>query len=295
MLQDRISRLSSSEAEFNNAATPYNEALRAAGYKEKMAYKGHTQDQGGAQQNKRRRKRKFLYFNPPFSAAVQSNVTKMFFAIIDRCFPKTHPYLGKLFNRRKFKLSYCTTRNVDAIISSHNKKILNAADRDPQVIPPRARAQIGPPPRPKRLCNCRAGAVCPLGGMCLTEEVVYRCDVTTNCEADKRFYIGSCSTMFKSRLYNHNKSFTHERYAKDTTLSSYIWLLKNAGKAYNLKWSIIAKARPYHPLAGRCRLCTREKSEISDHIEDPNCLNIRSELMSTCRHRRRWLLSSTPG
>ena len=131
--------------------------------------------------------------------------------------------------------------------------------------------------------------------MCLTEEVVYRCDVTTDCEADKRFYIGSCSTMFKSRLYNHNKSFTHERYAKDTTLSSYIWLLKNAGKVYNLKWSIIAKARPYHPLAGRCRLCTREKTEISAHIEDSKCLNIRSELMSTCRHRRRWLLSSTPG
>ena len=78
LVQERICRLSSSEAEFNNAATPYNEALRAAGYKEKMAYKSRNQDQGSAQQNKRKRRPKFLYFNPPFSAAVQSNVTKMF-------------------------------------------------------------------------------------------------------------------------------------------------------------------------------------------------------------------------
>ena len=70
---------------------------------------------------------------------------------------------------------------------------------------------------------------------------------------------------------------------------------KDAEKNYSLKWSIVAKAKPYHPLAGRCRLCTREKTEISSHIEDPKCLNVRSELMSTCRHRRRWLLSSTPG
>ena len=138
LVQDRISRLSSSEAEFNNAAPPYNEALRAAGYKEKMTFKKPTQNQG---QNKRKRRRKFLYFNPPFSAAVQSNVTKMFFAIIDRCFPRTHPYLGKLFNRRTFKVSYCTTRNVDAIISSHNTKILNSDSRAADDITSRARAQ----------------------------------------------------------------------------------------------------------------------------------------------------------
>ena len=131
--------------------------------------------------------------------------------------------------------------------------------------------------------------------MCLTEEVVYRCDVKTDCDADNRYYIGSCSTSFKSRFYNHCKSFTHERYAKETTLSGYLWQLKNAEKNYSLKWSIVAKAKPYHPLAGRCRLCTREKTEISAHIEDPKCLNVRGELMSTCRHRRRWLLSSTPG
>ena len=220
----------------------------------------------------------------------------MFFAIIDRCFPKSHPYLGKLFNRRTFKVSYCTTRNVDAIISSHNRKILNSASRAADDITTRARAQLGlPPPIPKRLCNCRAGNVCPLNGMCLTEEVVYRCDVKTDCDADNRYYIGSCSTSFKSRFYNHCKSFTHERYAKETTLSGYLWQLKNAEKNYSLKWSIVAKAKPYHPLAGRCRLCTREKAEISAHIEDPKCLNVRSELMSTCRHRRRWLLSSTSG
>ena len=216
----------------------------------------------------------------------------MFNAIIDKCFPITHPYLGKLFNRQNMKLAYSTTRNVDAIISAHNKRILNASRcRD---INPGARR---PGNQPNRLCNCRAAAGvvnCPMKGKCLSDNIVYRCDVTTDNEDESRFYLGSCSTQWKSRLHNHTKSFTHARYSNETTLSTYIWELKNAEKAFNLSWSIAAKANSYHPLAGKCRLCTKEKTLIAAHMDDNKCLNIRNELMAKCRHRRRWLLSSVP-
>ena len=59
-------------------------------------------------------------------------------------------------------------------------------------------------------------------------------------------------------------------------------------------WSIAAKAKSYHPLAGKCGLCTKEKTLIAANMDDNKCLNIRNELMAKCRHRRRWLLSSVP-
>ena len=120
MVQDRLSRLSTSQAEFSNAAPVYNDALRAAGHKGIKFDKPNDVPPN----NRRRRRRKILYFTPPFSIAVQSNITKMFNAIIDKCF-KHHPLLSKLFNLHNVKLSYSTTRNVDAIIASHNKWILN--------------------------------------------------------------------------------------------------------------------------------------------------------------------------
>ena len=292
MVQDRLSRLSSSHTEFANAAPAYNDALHNAGYNGNITFTKPPAVPSNDQQHKRRRRRNVLWYNPPYSADVQSNVTKMFYAIIDKCFPEDHPYLGKLFNRKNMKLAYSTTRNVDAIIASHNKKILNS--RRCRDVNPCTQRQGN---NPIRLCNCRAtaGVVnCPLKGMCLSDNIVYRCDVTTNNVDESRFYLGSCSTQWKARLHNHTKSFTHARYSNETTLSTYIWELKNSGKAFNLSWSIAAKAKSYHPLAGKCGLCTKEKTLIAANMDDNKCLNIRNELMAKCRHRRRWLLSSVP-
>ena len=39
-------------------------------------------------------------------------------------------------------------------------------------------------------------------------------------------YVGLTGPQFKKRLGNHKKSFKHEKYAHETTLSSHIWKLK---------------------------------------------------------------------
>ena len=43
-VNSRLSRLSSSEAIFNNAATPYQEALRKSGYSHKLVYNSPRPD-----------------------------------------------------------------------------------------------------------------------------------------------------------------------------------------------------------------------------------------------------------
>ena len=72
---------------------------------------------------RKRKPRKIIYFNPPFSKAVKTNVIKLFLNMIDKHFPKGHK-LHKCFNRNTVKATYCTLPNMKDKIDSHNSKIL---------------------------------------------------------------------------------------------------------------------------------------------------------------------------
>ena len=104
-------------------------------------------------------------------------------------------------------------------------------------------------------------------------------------------YIGA-ATNFKERYRNHTLSFKHQRYQHNTNLSSYVWSLKAENKPFNIQWSIAGKAPSYNPSMKCCKLCLLEKTLImksNDQVQ----LNKRSELMSKCRHRAKFLLSNT--
>ena len=47
--------------------------------------------------------------------------------MIDKHFPKNH-ILHKIIHRKTVKISYSCSQNVDSIIASHNKKIINDVD-----------------------------------------------------------------------------------------------------------------------------------------------------------------------
>ena len=64
MIEKRLGGISSSEAEFNGGKGEYEEALKQAGYKN-VGLK--FVQEGG--QRKRRRKRRIIWFNPPWSVA----------------------------------------------------------------------------------------------------------------------------------------------------------------------------------------------------------------------------------
>ena len=72
----------------------------------------------------RNRKRKVIWYNPPWNTNVKTNLGRKFIDIINRCFPNEHP-VHKIFNKHKLKLSYSCMPNIKSIISSQNKAVLS--------------------------------------------------------------------------------------------------------------------------------------------------------------------------
>ena len=95
---------------------------------------------------KRNRSRKAIFYNPPFSKDVKTNVGQKFLQIMDKHFPKGSP-LNKIFNRNGVKMSYRCTANLGQKISAHNAKILKVSTV--QEVDPKT-------------CNCRNRNLCPL-------------------------------------------------------------------------------------------------------------------------------------
>ena len=120
-----------------------------------------------AKDSKWKQKRKIIWFNPPFSKSVKTNIGKIFLQLLSKHFPKNHK-IHKIFNRDAVKISYSCMKNIGSIISAHSWNILN-----PIVNP------YG--------CNCRVKSSCPLNGECLTPKIIYRANVSNDANNDKSF------------------------------------------------------------------------------------------------------------
>ena len=147
----RLSSISSDERSFDREEPPYQKVLDESGCNYRLKFDpprtGH----------RRTRERNILWFNPPFSKSVSTNIGKKFLALVDRCFPRGHT-LNKIFNRNTIKISYSCMSNVKQLIDSHNKRLLAA------YSPSLESAKT-------KLCNCRKK------GECLTSGVVYQAKI----------------------------------------------------------------------------------------------------------------------
>ena len=140
------------------------------------------------------------------------------------------------------------------------------------------------------MCNCRRGAECPLDGKCLTSALVYQADVETKEDGLKSYY-GLTERTFKERYNQHQSDMRHEKNRHNTALSAYIHSLKDRKIEYKIKWKINSKAFPYQCGGRRCDLCLQEKLVIC--LADPaTTLNRRTEIVSKCRHKRKFTLSA---
>ena len=178
----------------------------------------------------------------------------------------------KIFNRQTVKVSYCTTPNMSQIIAGKNKKVLQEERGGTD-----------------RKCSCPSTKTCPLDGKCLTENLVYQATVNTP-NSDPKTYIGLASTDFKKRLGVHREAFKdHTKTTIQTSLSRYVWDLKNQGSQPNITWKLIDRGKPFSPVTGVCQLCTKEKFYIM-YKQEMAELNSRNEIFNHCRHMKSALL-----
>ena len=143
----RLSANSSTQKEFDEAKEPCQKALNVSRHKHTLTYEEHVPAANGKSRG-RKKSRDLTWFNPPFNAAVVTDVGKQILKLIDK-----HP-LGRLLNRNTVTISYSCTKNMKNIISSHNAKLLNDNEQEP--------------PREGKMCNCqrRNKHKCPLDNDC---------------------------------------------------------------------------------------------------------------------------------
>ena len=195
MISDRIPENPSGKNHFDRATSDYNIALKNSEFNENVTYISSPS-------KRQTRKRQIIWFNPPYSANVKTNVGKIFMRLINKHFPRHHKYY-KLFNRNNIKLSYSCMPNMNNVIRKHNSKIMK-----------------NPAPSTTKTCNCRQKTDCPMDGNCLSECLIYKASVsaTTN-----KYYYGTCENTLKERYNNHKCSFRNKSREKNTELSKYVW------------------------------------------------------------------------
>ena len=120
-----MNKVSFDEHVFNSTKYLYNNALKNSGYKRNIRFQHNVFVE--AQKIQSNRGRKIVWFNPPYSCSVATDIGKKFFLLLDKHFPKTHKFY-KILNRTNFKVSYCLVPNISSIIKSHNKKVLTNDD-----------------------------------------------------------------------------------------------------------------------------------------------------------------------
>ena len=209
-ISKRVSDISCDQQAFSDAAPMYEQALVASGFQGKLRF-----TQQSMNTKKRKRQRNVIWFNPPFSKSVSTNVARRFLQLVSKHFPKASK-LHKIFNRNTLKVSYSCMPNMASIISTNNRMLCRE-------------------PEPTRPCNCRAKDKCPLDGKCQTDCIVYKAVVTNNTTGASREYIGLTEPPFKQRYANHLTSIRHEKYENSTELSKYVWELKRRQEDFSVK------------------------------------------------------------
>ena len=267
-ISTRISGLSCNQDEFDKSSQLYNDALRSSGYNERIHYV-----EGQGRKQSKNRSRNIIWFNPPYSQNVRTNIAKSFLCLIDKHFPKSHK-LHKIFNRNNLKVSYSCTTNMANIVKSHNQKILNENNEASD----------------EKKCNCRSKNLCPLDGACLTKNIIYEATVTTS-SGNARTYIGMTEHEFKTRYNNHKLSFKDRKHSHNTVLSKHIWDLKDENIDYKINWRIIKRASAYKGKPSRCNLCLAEKLCILT-AQNASLLNKKSELVTKCRHENKFFVAT---
>ena len=84
----RLYENSSNEEVFNSVKQEYEMALKKSGYNSNLKYINQNK-----QRSTNKRSRNIIWFNPPFSQTVKTNVAKKFFHLLDKHLIKLTSYI----------------------------------------------------------------------------------------------------------------------------------------------------------------------------------------------------------
>ena len=110
----RLSPLSSNKQSFDKN----DKAFRSSWFNESLHY-----CKKNATTPAKNKSRNIIWFNPPYSKNVQTNVAKTFLDLIKKHFPPKYN-IHPVFNKNNVKVSYSCMPNMGTIINNHKKKIL---------------------------------------------------------------------------------------------------------------------------------------------------------------------------
>ena len=157
-------------------------------------------------------------------------------------------------------------------------KAENAPSKHQPAQPPLPFYREGAQPATKGQVN----NVLPLRRSLLSTEIVAR-----SAQGNQKECFRLTKGQFKQR-FNGHQTFGHEEKDNATELSKYIWSLKRVNIAFEIKWSICQRGPAYTSASKSCALCLAELWIVKGCKS--SLLNRHSELVSTCRHRKKHLL-----
>ena len=183
---------------------------------------------------KRSRAKKIIWFNPPHSVNVKTNVGKHFLELLDKHFPVGDP-LHRILNRNTVKISYRCLPNMGRRLSNHNAKVLKNVSSPVQKTP------AG--------CNCQKSKRdnCPMPNACNQDGAVYETKVATS-DGRVESYVGLAKN-FKKRWRKHKTNLADRDSEGQTTMSRYVWRKRDEGLAPTVSWSYLEKNIPdFNPI-----------------------------------------------
>ena len=188
-ISKRLTNISCNKNVFDRNVGIYQAALKNNGFYGKITYNDQSEQANNVnieESNQARKyKRAIIWYNPPYSMNMKTNIDKKIFKLLQKHFPPTHT-MYTIFNKNKIKISYSCFPNMGSIISSYNKHILNSNN-----------TEYG--------CNCNNMHE----NKYLTPRIVCKADVTNNKTDEHKYYYGISDTPFKARYENHKMYFIH--------------------------------------------------------------------------------------
>ena len=99
----------------------YKETLTISGFSDDIFYNPVLESNNSERKNTTNRK--VIWFDPPYSMNVQTNIGTRFLKLVKKHFPRNNSF-HEIFNENTIKISYSCMRNIGSIIALHNKSIL---------------------------------------------------------------------------------------------------------------------------------------------------------------------------